>query len=159
MQKVNVLFVCMGNICRSPVAEGVFSKLVAEAGLSDSISVDSAGTGAWHLGHAPDSRAQTSAKRRGIDISRQRSRLIEPEDLSRFDYVLTMDEYNFREVSRLGSGGAVVRRFMDFHPDASVTEVPDPYYGEGDGFTQVMGLVEEASAGLLAEIRKRRSAS
>lgn len=128
--------------------------MVAQAGLSDSISVDSAGTGAWHLGHSPDSRAQESAKRRGIDISGQWSRLLEPDDLDRFDYVLTMDEYNFREVGRIDFGGnrATVRRFMDFHPDASVTEVPDPYYGEGDGFEVVLDLITGASAGLLEEI-------
>lgn len=156
MQKINVLFVCLGNICRSPVAEGVFSKLVEEEGLSDVVTVDSAGTGAWHLGHPPDARAQASAARRGIDIGRVRSRLIEPGDLDSFDYVLTMDEHNYGEVKRLGRGRAEIRRFMDFHPDPSVTEAPDPYYGQGDGFEIVLDLVEEASAGLIEDIRERR---
>ncbi|AHY47146.1 Protein-tyrosine-phosphatase [Rubrobacter radiotolerans] len=156
MSEVRVLFVCMGNICRSPVAEGVFRKLVEEAGLGGRIRVDSAGTGAWHLGHEPDERAQRSVLSRGIDISDVRARRLVSEDLDRFDYVLTMDEYNLREVRALGDGKTVVRPFMDYHPDPEVTEVPDPYYGAEDGFAEVLDLVEAASERLLEEIRRER---
>ena len=154
MLEVSVLFVCLGNICRSPVAEGVFRKIVDEAGLDGSIRVDSAGTGAWHLGHPPDRRAQESVRRRGIDISEGRARRLAPEDLDRFDYVLTMDEFNYREVRDLGGGTAAVRRFMDYHPDPRITEVPDPYYGARDGFAEVLDLIETASKGLLEGIRR-----
>lgn len=155
MPEIKVLFVCMGNICRSPLAEGVFSKLVEDEGLSDAVSADSAGTGAWHLGHPPDTRARSSAAKRGMDIGSIRSRLITPEDLDVFDYVLTMDEYNYGEVKRLGRGNAEIRRFMEFHTDSGVTEVSDPYYGDGDGFERALDLIEDASAGLLGDIRER----
>ena len=151
---VSVLFVCTGNICRSPVAQGVFENLVGREGLADEIAVDSAGThGFYHAGEPPDPRAQESVVPRGIDISGQRARLLDPEDCNRFDYILTMDEENYRSVSALCRGSAVVRPFLDFATDSPEREVPDPYCGGAGGFEYVLNLIEEASEGLLREIR------
>ncbi|MDQ3506438.1 MAG: low molecular weight phosphotyrosine protein phosphatase [Actinomycetota bacterium] len=153
---VRVLFVCLGNICRSPVAQGVFEELVKREGLDDEIFADSAGTGTWHLGHPPDERAAESALRRGLDISSQKARRLSPDDFDRFDYVLTMDKENFRKVSSMASGEAEVRPFLDYAKDSPESEVPDPYFGGGRGFERVLDLVEEASEGLLEEIKKKR---
>ena len=152
---VRVLFVCMGNICRSPLAQGVFEDVLRREGLEGEVSVDSAGTGAWHVGSPPDERALSAASLRGVDISSQRARRIKPEDCQNFDYVLTMDEENYRAVAGLCRGSAVVRPFLDFAPDSPETAVPDPYYGGPDGFEHVLDLVEEASEGLLEDIRER----
>jgi protein-tyrosine phosphatase len=152
---VRVLFVCMGNICRSPLAQGVFEDVLRREGLADEVSVDSAGTGYWHVGHPPDVRAQTSASLRGLDLSAQRARQIALEDCEGFDYVLTMDEENYRKVSALCRGSAVVRPFLDFAPERPEREVPDPYSGGPEGFEHVLDLVEEASEGLLEDIRER----
>ena len=152
---VRVLFVCLGNICRSPIAQGVFENVLRREGLEDEISVDSAGTGTWHVGEPPDQRAQRSASARGLDLSSQRARRIAPEDCENFDYVLTMDEENYRAVASLCRGSAVVRLFLDFATDSPETEVPDPFYGGPEGFEHVLDLVEEASEGLLKDIRER----
>jgi protein-tyrosine phosphatase len=152
---VRVLFVCMGNICRSPLAQGVFEALLRREGLEDEVFVDSAGTGAWHVGRPPDERAQRSARARGLDLSSQRARKVSPEDCENFDYVLTMDEDNYRVVAALCRGNAIVRPFLDFATDSPEREVPDPYYGGPDGFEHVLDLVEEASEGLLEDIRRR----
>ena len=152
---VRVLFVCMGNICRSPLAQGVFEDVLRREGLEDEVSVDSAGTGSWHVGSPPDQRALSAASLRGVDISSQRARRIDPEDCQNFDYVLTMDEENYRAVAGLCRGSAVVRPFLDFATDSPETAVPDPYYGGPDGFERVLDLVEEASEGLLEDIRER----
>jgi protein-tyrosine phosphatase len=152
---VRVLFVCMGNICRSPLAQGVFEGVLRREGLEGEVSVDSAGTGSWHVGSPPDERALSAASLRGVDISSQRARHVTPEDCENFDYVLTMDEENYRAVAGLCRGGAVVRPFLDFATDSSETAVPDPYYGGPDGFEHVLDLVEEASEGLLEDIRER----
>jgi protein-tyrosine phosphatase len=152
---VRVLFVCMGNICRSPLAQGVFENVLRRDGLQDAVFVDSAGTGAWHVGEPPDRRAQRSASMRGLDLSSQRARRIAPEDCENFDYILTMDEENYRAVASLCRGSAVVRPFLDFATDSPEREVPDPFYGGPDGFEHVLDLVEEASEGLLEDIRER----
>ena len=152
---VRVLFVCLGNICRSPLAQGVFEDVLRREGLEGEVSVDSAGTGAWHVGSPPDERALSAASLRGVDISSQRARRIDPEDCQNFDYVLTMDEENYRAVAGLCRGSAVVRPFLDFATDSPETAVPDPYYGGPDGFERVLDLVEEASEGLLEDIRER----
>jgi low molecular weight protein-tyrosine phosphatase len=152
---VRVLFVCMGNICRSPISQGVFENVLRREGLEDEVFVDSAGTGNWHVGSPPDERAQRSAGLRGLDLSAQRARQISPEDCEDFDYVLTMDEENYRAVSGLCRGDAVVRPFLDFAPDLPEREVPDPYSGGPDEFEHVLDLVEEASEGLLEDIRER----
>jgi protein-tyrosine phosphatase len=152
---VRVLFVCMGNICRSPLAQGIFENVLRREGLEDEVFVDSAGTGAWHVGSPPDERAQRSAGQRGLDLSSQRARRITPEDCKTFDYILTMDEDNYHAVASLCRGSAVVRPFLDFAANSPETEVPDPYYGGPDGFEYVLDLVEDASEGLLEDIRKR----
>jgi protein-tyrosine phosphatase len=152
---VRVLFVCMGNICRSPIAQGVFENMLRREGLEDRVFVDSAGTGDWHVGSPPNERAQRSASLRGLDLSSQRARQVRSEDCDTFDYVLTMDEQNYRMVSSLCRGSAVVRPFLDFATDSPEREVPDPYYGGPDGFERVLDLVEEASEGLLEDIRER----
>jgi protein-tyrosine phosphatase len=154
-QMVRVLFVCMGNICRSPLAQGIFENVLLREGLEDEVFVDSAGTGRWHVGEPPDRRALSAASLRGLDLSTQRARQIRPEDCENFDYVLTMDEENYRAVAALCRESAVVRPFLDFAPDSQEREVPDPYYGGPDGFERVIDLVEEASEGLLEDIRER----
>jgi protein-tyrosine phosphatase len=152
---VRVLFVCMGNICRSPLAQGVFENVLRREGFEGEVFVDSAGTGAWHVGEPPDERAQRSARLRGLDLSSQRARRISPEDCQNFDYILTMDEENYRMVASLCRGSAVVRPFLEFAPDSPEREVPDPFYGGPEGFDHVLDLVEEASEGLLEDIRER----
>ncbi len=152
---VRVLFVCMGNICRSPIAQGVFEERVRREGLSPEVEVDSAGThGFYHAGAPPDSRAQESARKRGVDISRQRARLLEGADCERFDFILTMDKQNYRRVAALCRGGAEIRPFLDYAPGPE-TEVPDPYGGGPEGFERALDLIEEAAEGLLDEIRTR----
>jgi protein-tyrosine phosphatase len=152
---VSVLFVCMGNICRSPTAQGVFERLVEREGLEGEVHTDSAGTGSWHVGSPPDERAQESSRRRGIDLSRQRARQFEPKDFDRFDYIVVMDRENYRDVLSHASpeNERKVRLFMDYAPEAGVSEVPDPYYGGPDGFERVLDLIEDAAEGLLAGIR------
>ncbi len=154
---VRVLFVCMGNICRSPVAQGVFDERVLREGLEGEIEVDSAGTHSfYHAGGPPDSRAIRSAASRGVDISSQKARRLVPEDCRRFDYILTMDEENYRAVAGLcRRRDVVVRPFLDYAADSPETEVPDPYYGDPGGFERAMDLIEEASRGLLGEIQDR----
>lgn len=157
---VRVLFVCLGNICRSPLSQGVFEEVVRREGLAGEIEANSAGThGFYHAGEPPDPRAQESAAGRGIDISGQRARLLDRKDCETFDYVLTMDEDNYERVSALcrgaGARAAVVRPFLDFAPDRPEREVPDPYNGGPEGFELAMDLAEAASEGLMADIREK----
>jgi protein-tyrosine phosphatase len=152
---VRILFVCLGNICRSPLAQGVFEDVLRREELEDEVFVDSAGTGSWHVGNPPDDRAQRSAASRGLDLSAQRARRISPDDCEEFDYVLTMDEQNYRTVASLCRGRAVVRPFLDFAPHSPEREVPDPYGDGPDAFERALDLVEEASVGLLNDIRAR----
>ena len=153
---VRILFVCAGNICRSPLAQGIFEEVVQREGLEGKVEADSAGTHAYyHLGDQPDPRAQESAAARGLDISSQRSRMVEPEDCERFDYILTMDEENYRKVTDLCRGSAVVRPFLDYAPDLPEREIPDPYYGGPEVFERAMDLAERASEGLLDHIREQ----
>jgi protein-tyrosine phosphatase len=156
-KSVSVLFVCMGNICRSPTAHGVFRKLVHESGLAGRIAIDSAGTHAYHLGKPPDQRAQATAQRRGIDLSDLRARQASAADLAAFDYVLAMDQDNYLALLELCPADMKekVRLFMDFAPQMRLREVPDPYYGGLTGFERVFDLVEAAAQGLLDEIRTR----
>jgi protein-tyrosine phosphatase len=150
---VRVLFVCLGNICRSPLAQGAFEDVLRREELEDVVFVDSAGTGSWHVGSPPDDRAQRSAAARGLDLSAQRARRISPDDCEVFDYILTMDEENYQTVASLCRGSAVVRPFLDFAPHSPEREVPDPYGGGPDRFELVLDLVAEASEGLLDDIR------
>ena len=154
---IKVLFVCTGNICRSPTAEGVFRKLVEEAGLAGKIAVDSAGTHDYHMGERPDSRAIAAALRRGIDLSELRARRVTAKDLSRFDYIVAMDQGHRRHMSRAfrDGAGADIRLFMEFAPGAGTLDVPDPYDGGEAEFEHALDLIETGAAGLLAEIRNR----
>lgn len=157
---VSVLFVCTGNICRSPTAEAVFRKMVRDQGLEQAILVESAGITDYHEGQAADARARMAARARGIDMEDIRARRVTAEDFRRFDYLLAMDRSHLRELqfrgARLGvdTGGERVRLFMEFAPAPAPPEVPDPYYGGSDGFAQVFDMIEAASRGLLEEIRR-----
>ena len=155
--RVSVLFVCMGNICRSPTAHGVFRKLVQETGLLGEIGIDSAGTHAYHVGEAPDRRARATAERRGIDLSDLRARKATSEDFLAFDYVLAMDQDNYFSLLQICPRGMEhkLQLFMDFAPAMRTREVPDPYYGGPTGFERVFDLVEAAAQGLLDDIRAR----
>lgn len=154
---VKVLFVCMGNICRSPTAQGVFENLITSEGLQEHIHVDSAGTHAYHIGEPPDPRSQQAALRRGIDLSVQRARKVRPEDFFEFDYVLAMDRSNYESLKDICHPDYEerLRLFLDFAPDAGTPDVPDPYYGGAQGFERVLDLIETAAAGLLADLRHR----
>lgn len=154
--QVSVLFVCLGNICRSPTAEGVFRQLVTEQGMTEHLHIDSCGTGNWHIGKSPDARAMAAADRRGVDISDLRARQIKAEDLDRFDYVLVMDRQNLADVRDIWhqNGGTEPRLFLEFG-ESGQAEVRDPYYGGEDGFERVLDLIHEASQGLLEDIRGR----
>jgi protein-tyrosine phosphatase len=154
---VRVLFVCLGNICRSPTADGVFQKQVADAGLSHRIVVDSAGTAGWHQGRAPDPRTVAAAARRGFDLTCLRARQVKRSDFDEFDYILAMDEENLADLSLLcpldfaGHMGL----FLNFGQQKQHISVPDPYHGGPAGFELVLDLVEEASRGLLDAICAR----
>ncbi len=150
----SVLFVCLGNICRSPTAEGIFRDLVERESLSGKISVDSAGTGNWHIGEPPDSRAIQAAADRDIDISGLRARQASAADFERFDYVLAMDQENYQNLRQLSTGTVDnLHLLMAFADNPATTEVPDPYYG--GGFPEVFSLIEQASSGLLVDIKRR----
>ncbi len=152
--QLNVLFVCMGNICRSPTAEGVFRQLLDDAGLAHVVGVDSAGTHAYHLGESPDHRACETAARHGVNLKPLRARRVSAEDFVQFDYVLAMDEDNYQALRELCPSGheSKLQLFMDFAPASGMREVPDPYYGGPRGFERVFELIEAAAQGLLVEI-------
>jgi protein-tyrosine phosphatase len=154
---VRVLFVCLGNICRSPTAEAVFKDLVEREGLADRIEIDSAGTGDWHVGEEADPRTRHAAKRRGIKVD-SRARQVKPEDFRRFDYVVAMDASNERNLRALAPDQALaakVHLFRDFDPESpSGSDVPDPYYGGDDGFERVLDICDAAAHGLLERIRR-----
>jgi protein-tyrosine phosphatase len=152
--KLSVLFVCLGNICRSPTAHGVFATLVDQAGYGDLIQVDSAGTGDWHLDHAPDQRTAEVAASKGYDLSELRARLVTSADFNQFDYIIAMDNANLKDLRAMQPEGYAghLGLFLDFSEQSAVREVPDPYYGGEDGFELVFGLVEDASKGLLRHI-------
>jgi len=154
-EKYSVLFVCMGNICRSPTAEGVFRHAVNEAGLAEKITADSAGTHAYHVGNPPDRRAMAAAERRGVSLSGLRARKVSDSDFEEFDYVIAMDEENRMQLLEQApeEHQGKVQLFLSF-VDSIETEVPDPYYGGAAGFERVLDLVEEASKGLLGTLSK-----
>lgn len=156
MATINVLFVCLGNICRSPTAHGIFQTLVNQAGLQQQIRVDSAGTGDWHIGKGPDKRAMAAAAERGHDLSALRSRQVCPNDFVEFDYILAMDEQNLIDLKALAlpEFDGHLGLFLDFG-NTEQKEVPDPYYGGKDSFEQVLNLVEDAAAGLLDHLKQQ----
>jgi protein-tyrosine phosphatase len=151
----------MGNICRSPTAEAVFRHYVEKAGLGDHFFIDSAGTHDYHIGDAPDLRSQRAAKQRGYDLSELRGRQVEISDFTRFHYVLAMDEANLSILKRLRPHDAqnYVGLFLEFAERRNEKEVPDPYYGGGDGFERVLDMAEDAAEGLLRHIRKTNLAN
>lgn len=158
MNKVRVLMVCMGNICRSPLAHGVFERMVEEEGLSHLIEVDSSGTHSWHVGNTPDPRSQEVAMRHGLDLNYQRARKVTADDIDTFDYILAMDGDNLailQDLARSEESQSKVSLFLDFAENVDLREVPDPYYGGEQGFDHVYELVEAASIGLLQSINQR----
>jgi protein-tyrosine phosphatase len=168
MPPTRVLFVCMGNICRSPTAEGVMRALVEEAGLSEQIEIDSAGTGGWHAGSPPDPRSVAAAARRGIHLTGG-ARQVRLQDFDDFDLLVALDRANERDLLRLAPherAAAKVRLLREFDPAGAGggarnrdLDVPDPYYGGNDGFGRVLDLVEAACRGLLDELRERADAA
>jgi protein-tyrosine phosphatase len=156
-RRISVLFVCMGNICRSPTAQGVFERLVENHGLSSRIQIDSAGTHAYHVGEPPDKRATQAAGKRGIELGRQRARRVSVADFGAFDYVLAMDRDNFEDLIAIcpPAHRSKLHLFLKFAAEADEDEVPDPYYGGPSGFERVLDLIEQAAQGLLAEIRQQ----
>jgi low molecular weight protein-tyrosine phosphatase len=153
---MRILFVCMGNICRSPTAEGVMRRLLDEAGLADRVDVESAGTGAWHVGNPPDERATLAARRRGVTLEGA-ARQVRPSDFRDFDLLIAMDRENLRELLAIApdeEAAEKVRLLREFDPAASGDlDVPDPYFGGGRGFETVLDMVEAACRGLLDELR------
>lgn len=154
-KKVKVLFVCMGNICRSPTAHAVFRKLVRDCGLAQRIEIDSAGTHAYHVGNPPDSRSMQVARNRGIEMNDLRARKVDFGDFIEYDYVLAMDAANYSILRDLAlpEHFEKIRLFLEFAENFPQTEVPDPYYGGAQGFELVFDMVADASEGLLRHIR------
>jgi len=150
-----VLFVCLGNICRSPTAEGVFRAAADRAALGGRVHADSAGIGDWHIGSPPDPRAIKAAKRRGYDLSAIRGRQVKVADFTRFGWILAMDESNLKALDAMKPAeyGGRLGLLLDFAPELGLREVPDPYYGGPEGFDRVLDLMEPAMNGLVAEMR------
>ncbi len=153
-KNIRVLFVCLGNICRSPMAEGAFRHLAEQMGKDHLLEIDSAGTGAWHVGEPPDRRATATALQRGIDISQQRARKVKPDDFEHFDHIIAMDQENHLNLMRMAPPGHQhkIRLFLSHAPQQPEQEVPDPYYGGEQGFEHALDLVQAASRGLLNDI-------
>ena len=148
----SVLFVCLGNICRSPTAEAIFRKKAAQAGLS--LTIDSAGTGAWHVGEPPDARSVEAGEAAGYSFAGQTARQAEKADFAKFDFILAMDSANLASLKAMQPAGysGQLGLFLDYAPAQSLRDVPDPYYGGAEGFKQVIYLIEQASAGLIAQL-------
>lgn len=157
-RNVRILFVCLGNICRSPAAEGVFRHLVQKRGLSGVIRVDSAGTGAWHVGEPPDQRMRATARGHGISLDGQKARQLVRADLDEFDLVLVMDRQNLADVLKIRKAGQAsdhVRLFREFDPEPDGLEVPDPYWSGADGFENVFHIIERTADSLLTWVEDR----
>ncbi|HEU4589523.1 MAG TPA: low molecular weight protein-tyrosine-phosphatase [Steroidobacteraceae bacterium] len=152
-----ILFVCLGNICRSPTAEGVLRDIAVREFAALPLYVDSAGTANYHVGEPPDRRSVAAARRRGYDLASLRARQVAPADFASFDYVLAMDRPNLEQLQVLGRGAvARIGLFMDFAPQLAVEEIPDPYYGGIEDFERVLDLCEAAARGLLRSLAARR---
>ncbi|WAK03589.1 low molecular weight protein-tyrosine-phosphatase [Methylobacter sp. YRD-M1] len=156
MKKIKVLFVCMGNICRSPTAEGVFAKLLKERDLERHFLIDSAGTHAYHVGEAPDLRAQRAARGRGVELAHLRGRKVVMGDFEDFDFLLAMDDDNYSILLNACPEHYKdkIRYFLEYAPHLGTREVPDPYYGGDYGFERVLDMVEDASEGFLKSLRE-----
>ncbi len=154
---IRVLFVCMGNICRSPLAEGVFRHLAEDSGLSDRFDVDSAGTYGYHSDQGADRRATQTAHHHGIDIRPHRARAVEPSDFEEFDYIYVMDRQNYADLMLLcpREHKGKVSRLLSAAPQLGIDEVPDPYYGRGDGFEEVFAMIEASCRAVLEDLRER----
>jgi protein-tyrosine phosphatase len=154
MTTFRLLFICLGNICRSPMAEGVFRRVIEEEGLADRFEIDSAGLGDWHVGQAPDDRAQAAAQSRGLDISGQSARQVQQEDFARFDLLLVMDRSNYGELKLRAPKAAhgKIRYFLDYAPHVGTKDVPDPFFGGAEGFDHALDLIEAAAHGLVAAL-------
>jgi protein-tyrosine phosphatase len=159
--RVKVLFVCLGNICRSPTAEAVLRALAASEARDLMIEIDSAGTAGYHIGAPPDARAQAAARRRGYEMAALRARIVEAEDFEQFDLLLAMDRDNLAALRARAPAArhARVRLFLEFAPETGTAEVPDPYYGGANGFEEVLDLVEVAARGLIAHMRREMRAA
>jgi protein-tyrosine phosphatase len=158
---IKLLFVCTGNICRSPTAEGVFRHLVETRGLSDKVVTDSAGTHSYHVGEPPDARSVKAAAERGIDLSDQRARPVRTEDFHTFDMILAMDRGHLSHLQALqpNESRADVKLFLDYHPSGTLKDVPDPYYGGVHGFEGVLNMVEQACSQLIRHIQQQAKPS
>lgn len=161
MNKIKVLFVCMGNICRSPTAEGVFNKLLQDAQAQDLFEIDSAGTHAYHVGESPDDRAQATARKRGIDLSYIRARKFDISDFEDYDYILAMDTDNYQILRQACPAHLQhkVKRFLDYAPQRDEQDVPDPYYGGPNGFEHVFDLVADASQGFYLDVGPKKDSA
>ncbi len=157
---MKILFVCLGNICRSPSAEGVFRDKLAQHGLAGQVEVDSAGTHAYHVGSSPDARAQAAALRRGIDLSGLRGRQVSQGDFEYYDYILAMDRDNLANLEAMCPPEHLhkIHLFLKYAGGVGASEVPDPYYGGGDGFERVLDMLDDASEGLLRVLKERLAA-
>jgi protein-tyrosine phosphatase len=158
---VRILFVCLGNICRSPTAEVVFRAVAARDAPDIVLEIDSAGTAGYHIGEIPDRRTRQAATRRGYDLSALRARVVEPRDFEYFDLILAMDRENLRALERRAPPQSRdrLRLFLEFAPQTGISEVPDPYYGGANGFEDVLDLIEAASRGLLEHLRQQSQAA
>ena len=157
MKPIRVLMVCLGNICRSPTAQGVLEARVQQRHLADYILVDSAGTSGWHIGEPPDARSRKAAQQRGYDLSQQRGRQVTVQDFHDFDYILAMDRQNLQALKAICPEGFAghLGLFLEFSRKQTYLEVPDPYHGGSEGFELVVDLIEEAADGLLADILEK----
>lgn len=158
---MRILFVCLGNICRSPTAEVVFRTVASREAPDIVLEIDSAGTAGYHVGELPDRRTRQAAARRGYDLSALRARVVEPRDFESFDLILAMDRENLRALERRAPPQAHerLRLFLDFAPETGISEVPDPYYGGPNGFEDVLDLIEAASRGLIEHLRRQPRAA
>lgn len=154
---INILFVCMGNICRSPSAEGFFATALKKSKYREQVSIDSAGTHSYHVGHTPDARATATALDFGVDISHLHARKVAASDFNHYDLIIAMDRSNFEDLQRIQPAGskASLKMMMQYHPQAEPEEVPDPYYGGMGGFTYMCELLESATQGLLEDVEGR----
>ena len=159
MMKMKLLFICLGNICRSPAAEGIMRQMVEERALSNDIIVDSAGIGSWHVGEMPDPRMRKHAARRGYDLSPLRARQFRSDDFQKFDYIIVMDEENYHDVMERGGVYADARKVLRmkdyFIRYKGQQSVPDPYYGGAEGFERALNLIEDGCEGLLVDVVKK----